>query len=86
VYSTGILAYTNSSEPVTLPVGRYSIVNTEYDTKEGTITVLENNQDKNNNNGIHNLAIGGFYTPTNQVENNKDNDGNPHPGSLAYYR
>ncbi len=87
VYSTGILAYTNSSEPVTLPVGRYSIVNTEYDTKEGTITVLENNQDKNNNNNsIHNLVIGGFYTPTSQVENNRDNDGNPHPGSLAYYR
>ena len=85
VYSTGILAYTNSSEPVTLPVGRYSTVNAEYDTKEGTITVLQNNQNMNSN-SIHNLVIGGFYTPTNQVENNKDNDGNPHPGSLEYYR
>ena len=24
--------------------------------------------------------MGGFYTPTNQVENNKDNDGVSHPG------
>lgn len=84
VYTTGILDYTNSSEPVILPVGTYSIINTEYDTKEGTtITVLENSQNKNNNNS---LVVGGFYTPTNHVENNKDNDGNPHPGSLAYYR
>jgi len=30
--------------------------------------------------------IGGFYTPTNQVENNKDNDGMSHPGSLQYFR
>ena len=30
--------------------------------------------------------MGGFYTPTGQVENNKDNDGGVHPGSLDYYR
>jgi hypothetical protein len=30
--------------------------------------------------------VGGFYTPTGQVENNKDNDGGMHPGSLEYYR
>jgi len=84
VYTTGILNYTNGSEPVILPVGTYSIMNTEYDTKKGTtITVLENSQNMNNSNR---LVIGGFYTPTNQVENNRDNDGNPHPGSLAYYR
>lgn len=84
VYTTGILDYTNSSEPVLLPVGNYSIINTEYDTKEGTtITVIENSQNMNNSNS---LVVGGFYTPTNQVENNRDNDGNPHPGSLAYYK
>jgi hypothetical protein len=31
-------------------------------------------------------VIGGFYTPTDQVENNKDNDGGVHPGSLDYYK
>ncbi len=83
VYSTGVLDYTNSSKPVTLPVGRYSMVNTEYETKEGTVTVLENN---NQSSRSSNQVIGGFYTPTNQVENNKDNEGIFHPGSLAYYR
>ncbi len=88
VYSTGTLDYTNSSEPVTLPVGSYSIINTEYQAKEGTVTVLENSQNRNNNSSssIGSPVIGGFYTPTNQVENNRDNDGNTHPGSLAYYR
>jgi len=85
VYSTGIMDYTNSSEPVTLPTGRYSIINTEYDTKEGTITVLENNQNMDNKSN-NNLIVGGFYTPTNLVKNNKDNDGGSHPGSLAHYR
>jgi hypothetical protein len=33
-----------------------------------------------------NLIVGGFYTPSHQVENNKDNDGGTHPGSLQYYR
>ncbi len=84
VYSTGVLDYSNSSKPVTLPVGRYSIVNTEYESKEGTVTVLENNNQSSKSSS--NQVIGGFYTPTNQVENNKDNEGNSHPGSLAYYR
>jgi len=30
--------------------------------------------------------VGGFYTPTNQVENPKDNDGILHPGSLQHYK
>jgi hypothetical protein len=30
VYTTRVLEYTNSSEPVVLPVGNYTIVNTEY--------------------------------------------------------
>lgn len=79
VYTTGVLDYTNSSEPITLPVGNYTIVNTEYEAEEGTITVT--NQKSNGN-----LIVGGFYTPSHQVENNKDNDGGTHPGSLQYYR
>ena len=79
VYTTGVLDYTNSSEPITLPVGNYTIINTEYEAEEGTITVT--NQKSNGN-----LIVGGFYTPSHQVENNKDNDGGTHPGSLQYYR
>jgi hypothetical protein len=30
--------------------------------------------------------VGGFYTPTNQVENKQDNDGVFHPGWLNYYK
>jgi len=30
-------------------------------------------------------VLGGFYTPCHQVENNMDNDGGVHPGSLQYY-
>jgi hypothetical protein len=78
-YTTGVLDYTNSSEPITLPVGNYTIVNSEYEAEEGTITVT--NQKSNGN-----LVVGGFYTPSHQVENNKDNDGETHPGSLQYYR
>ena len=33
-----------------------------------------------------NSIVGGFYTPTNQVENTEDNDGGTHPGSLQYYK
>jgi hypothetical protein len=86
-FSTGTLDYTNNSEPFTLPVGNYSITDRDYEIKEGTITVLKNNQGNNNNSSVDsNLIVGGFYTPTNQVENTMDNDGNPHLGSLAYYR
>jgi hypothetical protein len=79
VYTTGVLEYTNSSEPVVLPVGNYTIVNTEYESTEGTISVT--NERSNGN-----LVVGGFYTPSHQVENNKDNDGGVHPGFLNYYR
>ena len=79
VYTTGVLEYTSSSEPTTLPVGNYTTVNTEYEATEGTISVT--NERSNGN-----LVIGGFYTPAHQVENNKDNDGGAHPGSLEYYR
>ncbi len=79
VYTTGVLEYTSSSEPTTLPVGNYTTVNTEYEATEGTISVTN---EKSNGN----LVVGGFYTPAGQVENNKDNDGGVHPGSLEYYR
>lgn len=79
VYTTGVLEYTSSSEPTILPVGNYTIVNTEYEATEGTISVTN---EKSNGN----LVVGGFYTPSGQVENNKDNDGGVHPGSLEYFR
>jgi hypothetical protein len=79
VYTTGVLEYTNSSEPVVLPVGNYTIVNAEYEATEGTISVTNEKSD-----GA--LVAGGFYTPSHQVENNMDNDGGVHPGSLQYYR
>jgi hypothetical protein len=79
VYTTGVLENTNSSEPIVLPVGNYTIVNTEYEATEGTISVTNEKSD-----GA--LVVGGFYTPSHQVENNMDNDGGVHPGSLQYYR
>lgn len=79
VYTTGVLEYTSSSEPTILPVGNYTMVNTEYEATEGTISVTN---EKSNGN----LVVGGFYTPSGQVENNKDNDGGVHPGSLEYFR
>jgi hypothetical protein len=81
VYSTGQLDYTLSSKPIVLPSpGTYNIVDKSYDTKEAKITVLENETSNNN------IIMGGFYTPTNQVENTEDNDGVSHPGSLQYYK
>jgi hypothetical protein len=82
VYSTGQLDYTNSSKPMVLQnPGIYSIIDKSYDTKEAKITVLDN---ETSNGG--DLILGGFYTPTNQVENTEDNDGVSHPGSLQYYK
>jgi hypothetical protein len=78
IYTTGVLEYTNSSEPVVLPEGNYTLVNTEYKATEGTISVT--NEESNGN-----LVAGGFYTPSHQVENNMDNDGGVHSGSLQYY-
>lgn len=77
VYNTGQLDYTLSSKPIILPSpGTYSIVDKSYDTKEAKITVLDN--ETSNGNSI----VGGFYTPTNQVENTEDNDGVSHPASI----
>ncbi len=91
VYSTGTLDYSNSSEPVQLSSGNYSLVNTKYESKEGSILVLPNEDSSDGDNSSvsstnDNLIVGGFYTTTNQVENNKDNDGDSHPGSLDYFR
>jgi hypothetical protein len=81
VYNTGQLDYTLSSKPIILPSpGTYNIVDKSYDTKEAKITVLGN--ETSNGNSI----VGGFYTPTNQVDNPEDNDGVSHPGSLQYYK
>ena len=81
VYSTGQLDYTLSSDPVVLSSpGTYNIVDKAYDTKEVMITVLDNETSTGNS------ILGGFYTPTNQVENPEDNDGISHPGSLQYYK
>jgi hypothetical protein len=82
VYSTGKLDYTNSSKPIKLPVGKYIAEDTIYPWMKGSITVLPN-QDKNMD---KTLTIGAFLAPTNQVSNNKDNDGGVHPGWLGYYK
>ena len=81
VYSSETLDYGNSSGIIeNLPPGNYTVVTTEYDARDGTILVESEEQSSGK------LIVGGFYTPTHQVENNKDNDGNPHPGWLEYYR
>jgi hypothetical protein len=61
IYTTGALDYTNSSESTMLPVGNYNIINTEYKAEKGTIMVT-NQKSKGN------LIVGGFYTPSHQVE------------------
>lgn len=83
VYTTGKLDYTNSSKPVTLPAGDYSITDTKYQWMKGQVTVEPSKQ---NISESSNLIIGGFYTPTNQVADKKDNDGGIHPGWLGYYK
>jgi hypothetical protein len=82
--STGLLQYADYSRPFMLEPGKYLIRNTGYDTKEGTITVIKDSQIKPSE-SPRNVTLGGFYTPTNIVEDNKDNDGNTHPGSLGYF-
>ncbi|MFL6345616.1 MAG: hypothetical protein ACJ71A_09265 [Nitrososphaeraceae archaeon] len=78
VYSTGKMDYTNSSTPKVLPSGKYTVIDTKYTWMKGNLTV---STAKSNGN----IIVGGFYTPTNQVANNKDNDGGVHLGWLGYY-
>ena len=81
VYTTGKLDYTNSSTAKVLPVGQYTIQDTKYPWMKGNLSVVSNPQKS-----VRNLIMGGFYTPTSQVANNKDNDGGIHPGWLGYYK
>ena len=81
VYTTGKLDYTNSSTAKVLPVGHYTIQDTKYPWMKGNLSVASNPQKS-----VGNLIMGGFYTPTSQVANNKDNDGGTHPGWLGYYK
>jgi hypothetical protein len=90
-FSTGVLDYSDSSNVVKLQPGNYSVLSKKYDAKEGSILVLPNNGSEEKDTGnvsssVNSLILGGFYTPTKQVENNKDNDGFSHPGSLQYFR
>ena len=80
VHTTGKIDYTNTSVPKVLPAGKYSVTDAKYNWMKGTITVSPNQKPTGN------LVVGGFYTPTNQVANNKDNDGGSHPGWLGYYK
>jgi hypothetical protein len=80
VYTTGKLDYTNSSTPKVLPAGKYSVMDTKYTWMKGNITVSSSQKSTGD------LAVGGFYAPTSQVANNKDNDGGVHSGWLGYYR
>src|SRR5918999_1295870 len=84
VYSTEVLQYTNSSEPKILDVGKYTMIDSENEFMKGTITVTTDQ--KPNSSSSSRLIVGGFYTPTNQVENKEDNDGVFHPGWLNYYK
>jgi hypothetical protein len=80
VYTTGKMDYTNTSIPKVLSAGKYSVMDTTYTWMKGNITVSSDQKSTGN------LIVGGFYTPTNRVANNKDNDGGVHPGWLGYYR
>ena len=89
VYSTEVLQYTNSSEPKILDVGKYTMIDSENEFMKGTITVItdqESISSISSSNGSNSLIVGGFYTPTNEVENKQDNDGVFHPGWLNYYK
>src|ERR687896_1091140 len=88
VYSTDVLQYTNSSEPKVLDVGKYTMIDSENEFMKGTITVTTAQKpiSSSSSNSGSSLILGGFYTPTNQVENKEDNDGVFHPGWLNYYK
>ena len=66
------------------------MIDTKNEFMKGTITVTTGQQSINissrSNSSNSGLILGGFYTPTNQVENKKDNDGGLHPGWLSYYK
>lgn len=78
IHTTGKMEYASSSDSKVLPEGTYAITDTEYKWMKGTITVSDETSTGKE-------IVGGFYSPTNQVSNNLDNDGNMHPGWLGYY-
>lgn len=82
VFTTEKLDYTNSSKPLVLPVGNYIASDTKYPWIRAAITVSSSQKTLPS----ANLVVGAFYTTTNKVLNNKDNDGGVHPGWLGYYR
>ena len=84
VYTTGKMDYSKTSKPTVLPAGKYNVIDTKYPWMKGSITVMD--QKSNSSSSTNNLVVGGFLTPTNQVANNKDNDGGVHPGWLGYYK
>jgi len=86
VYSTDVLQYTNSSEPKVLDVGKYTMIDSENEFMKGIITVTTAQKPISSSSSSSSLIVGGFYTPTNQVENKEDNDGVFHPGWLNYYK
>ena len=84
IYTTGKMDYTKTSKPTVLPAGKYNVIDTKYPWMKGSITVMD--QKSNSSSSTNNLVVGGFLTPTNQVANNKDNDGGVRPGWLGYYK
>jgi hypothetical protein len=76
------LDYMSSSKSLVLPVGKYIVLDTKYPWMRATISVSPNQKTSAN----ADLVVGAFYTTTNKVLNNKDNDGGVHPGWLGYYR
>lgn len=82
VFTTEKLDYTNSSKPLVLPVGKYTASDTKYPWIRAAISVSSSQKTLAN----ANLIAGAFYTTTNKVLNNRDNDGGVHPGWLGYYR
>jgi len=63
-----------------LLVGNYCVHDVKYPWMTGNLTVSDNDEPTGN------AIAGGFYSPTNQVSNKKDNDGGVHPGWLGYYK
>ena len=62
------------------------MIDSENEFMKGTITVTTAQKPISSSSSSSSLIVGGFYTPTNQVENKEDNDGVFHPGWLNYYK
>jgi len=82
IFDSGRLDYTNASKSIVLPSGKYILMDTKYPWIQGNITVIPTQKSLTN----ENLTVGAFYTATNEVKDNKDNDGGVHPGWFGYYQ